>query len=145
MEFLIPVDGSPLSRRAAKYASKLLDPDRDTLWILCVVEAVPISDLDSEESDPSSVKSQLTREAEIIVDDVKNLLEESGFTVETRLAYGDAGESVCEFAGEIDADGIIMGRQGRGRVEELLLGSVSNYVVHHSTVPVLTVPRNPSD
>lgn len=142
MNFLLPVDGSPVSRRAAQFASRLLDPERDTIWILCVVEAVPISELDTQESDPSSVKNQLTREAEIIIDDVRDLLEAEGYTIETRLSYGDAGESVCNFADDIEADAIILGRQGRGRVEEFLLGSVSNYVVHHSTVPVLTVPRN---
>lgn len=141
MNFLVPVDGSPVSRQAARFAAELLNPDRDKIWLLCVVEAVPISELDSPDEDPSSLKNQLTREAEIILDDARDILDEKNFTTETSLAYGNAGEAICEFAEEIDADTIILGRQGKGRVEEFLLGSVSNHVVHHSPVPVLTVPR----
>lgn len=141
MNFLIPVDGSPVSKRAARFASRLLNPDRDRVWLLCVVEALPISELDSDDANPSTIKDQLTREAEIILEDARDILEDAGFSVETSLAYGDAGDSVCDAAEEIDADTIILGRQGKGRVEEFLLGSVSNHVVHHSTVPVLTVPR----
>lgn len=141
MDFLIPVDGSPSSLRATEFAAELLDSDRDTIWLLCVVEAVPISELES--SDTGSVKEELTREAEIILEDASEVLQNNDFTFETRLAYGDAGESICEFAEEIDADTVILGRQGKGRVEEFILGSVSSYVLRQSSVPVLAVPRPP--
>lgn len=142
MNFLIPIDGSPVSRRAAQFASRLLSAERDTIFLLCVVEAVPISELDSEGDSTETVKTQLTQEAEVILEDAREIFEENNYTLETRLAYGDAGESICDFADEINAEAIILGRQGKGRVEEFLLGSVSNHVLHHSTVPVLTVPRD---
>ncbi|MFB6344229.1 MAG: universal stress protein [bacterium] len=141
MKFLVPIDGSPTSRRAAEFASNLLNSERDQIWLLCVVEAIPISELDSEDENTADVKNQLTREAEIILEDAKDIFEKSGFSIETRLGYGDAGETICEYAEEIEADTIILGRQGKGRVEEFLLGSVSSHVIHHSSIPVLTVPR----
>ena len=36
---------------------------------------------------------------------------------------------------------LVVGSHGHGVLADALLGSISNYVVHHSTVPVLVVPR----
>ena len=36
-----------------------------------------------------------------------------------------------------------VGSHGHGVLADALLGSISNYVVHHSTVPVLVVPPPP--
>lgn len=52
---------------------------------------------------------------------------------------GTPGETLCEMATRWNADLIIMGRRGRTGFSELLLGSVSNYVMHHAPCSVLTV------
>ena len=52
---------------------------------------------------------------------------------------GSPGETLCEIATRWQADLIMMGRRGRTGFSELLLGSVSNYVMHHAPCSVLTV------
>ncbi|MEM7065875.1 MAG: universal stress protein [Cyanobacteria bacterium P01_B01_bin.77] len=52
---------------------------------------------------------------------------------------GPADSTLCEIATNWQADLIIMGRRGRSGLSELLLGSVSNYVMHHAPCSVLTV------
>lgn len=52
---------------------------------------------------------------------------------------GVPGNTLCELAEKWNADLIMMGRRGRSGFSELLLGSVSNYVMHHAPCSVLTV------
>ena len=50
---------------------------------------------------------------------------------------GKVGESLVEAAKEEHAAMIIVGTRGMGKVRRTFLGSVSDYCVHHSHVPVL--------
>jgi nucleotide-binding universal stress UspA family protein len=59
--------------------------------------------------------------------------------VEYAQSSGDPGKLICEAAANWHADTIIMGRRGRSRLQEMLLGSVSNYVLHHAPCSVLIV------
>ena len=52
---------------------------------------------------------------------------------------GQPSSTICEFAQSCHADLIAIGRRGRSGLQEMLLGSVSNYVVHHAPCSVLLV------
>ena len=60
------------------------------------------------------------------------------------IVFGDdfhsPGNMICEMAHTHKADAIIMGQRGLGAMKRLLLGSTSDYVLHHSHVPVIIVP-----
>ena len=60
-----------------------------------------------------------------------------GVEVEWSQQVGHPGRSICDLAAAWDADAIVMGRHGRRGLNELLLGSVSNYVTHHARCAVL--------
>jgi nucleotide-binding universal stress UspA family protein len=47
------------------------------------------------------------------------------------------GEALVQLANEERADLVIMGTRGLGRIRRTILGSVSDYVVHHAHCPVL--------
>ncbi len=53
---------------------------------------------------------------------------------------GHPSSTICDFAKSCHADVIIMGRRGYSGLKEMLLGSVSNAVVHHAPCSVLLVP-----
>jgi nucleotide-binding universal stress UspA family protein len=55
---------------------------------------------------------------------------------------GDPGDSILEAARAESADMIVLGSHGRGPIGRLLLGSVSQHVVRHASVPVVVVPRD---
>ena len=52
------------------------------------------------------------------------------------------GELILEFAEEHDASLIVIGSHRPGRLERLVLGSVSEAVLHKAQIPVLIVPRS---
>ena len=58
-----------------------------------------------------------------------------------RTGGGKPGEIICKYAEEENAALIVTGTRGLGKVRRTLLGSVSDYVIHHSKVPIL-VCRN---
>ncbi len=52
---------------------------------------------------------------------------------------GDQGHEIIAAGRELKADLIIMGSRGRGQLSGLILGSVSEQVLHGSRTPVLIV------
>jgi nucleotide-binding universal stress UspA family protein len=63
----------------------------------------------------------------------------AGVTIEYTQNVGVPGKTICQLANNFDADLIIVGRRGHSGLNELVMGSVSNYVVHHASCSVLVV------
>lgn len=62
-----------------------------------------------------------------------------GVPTELNLSAGEAGLCLCQTAKNWGADLIILGRRGRTGLAEALLGSVSNYVLHHAPCSTLVM------
>lgn len=62
-----------------------------------------------------------------------------GITAEILQNYGDSGPMICEAAKNWSAEAIVMGRNQKSSLSEILLGSVSNYVLHHAPCSVMVV------
>ena len=67
---------------------------------------------------------------------------EAGFAARGQLAHGKPWQAICDTAGELDAAAIVLGARGLGRVESILLGSVSTAVVARAHRPTLVIPRH---
>ncbi|ADU51933.1 UspA domain-containing protein [Thermaerobacter marianensis DSM 12885] len=70
-------------------------------------------------------------------------LRQAGFRAEVDVATGLPGEEICRYAEQGGYQLIVMGRRGLGRLQEVLLGSVSEYVLRHTRLPVLVVQQAP--
>ncbi len=70
------------------------------------------------------------------------LAGEAGFDSHGHLAHGKPWQAICDAATEFDAAVIVLGARGLGRVESMLLGSVSTAVVAHAHRPTLVIPRH---
>lgn len=55
---------------------------------------------------------------------------------------GNCNLGISDRARQWDADLIVIGRRGHKNISEILLGSVSNYVIHHAPCSVMVVQGN---
>ena len=54
-----------------------------------------------------------------------------------RYSGNTPGEAVIRAATELESDFIVTGTRGLGKIRRTIMGSVSQYIVHHANVPVL--------
>ena len=89
----------------------------------------------SEESDRA-----MFQYADFILDQARAHAIECGVDeIETRTLEGDAAEEIVAYARERDADLIVCGNRGFGRVKSLLLGSTSHKIAQLADCSCLTV------
>jgi nucleotide-binding universal stress UspA family protein len=66
-------------------------------------------------------------------------------TIQTLVKEGDFAETILKTAKAIHADMIIMGSHSRKWLENIIMGSVTEKVLHHTSIPLLIIPtKNPS-
>lgn len=65
--------------------------------------------------------------------------KEQGIITNYKQIYGNPARTICKTAQQWQANLIVIGRRGRSGLREILLGSVSNYVLHHAPCSVLIV------
>ncbi|XP_012553697.2 uncharacterized protein LOC100211643 isoform X1 [Hydra vulgaris] len=69
--------------------------------------------------------------------------------VHSRIILADdhhsPGHVICKLAKSNEADVIITGQRGLGKLGRVFLGSTSDYVLHHAHIPVIVVPPKNSD
>ena len=74
---------------------------------------------------------------------LKSLAKEAqavGVEVEFSQNIGNTGHVICDMAETWQADLLVIRQPDRSKLDELFLGSISNYVLHHAICPVLAIP-----
>jgi nucleotide-binding universal stress UspA family protein len=68
-----------------------------------------------------------------------------GEKIKTIVAEGDFAESILEQANDLKADLIVMGTHSKRWLEKVIMGSVAEKVLKHSTIPLLIIPTKGID
>jgi nucleotide-binding universal stress UspA family protein len=61
-------------------------------------------------------------------------------TIQTFVKEGDFADTILATAKELQADIIVVGSHSRKWLENIVMGSVTEKVLHHSSIPLLIVP-----
>jgi nucleotide-binding universal stress UspA family protein len=61
-------------------------------------------------------------------------------TIQTIVKEGDFAGSILETAKELNADVIVLGSHSQKWLENIVMGSVTEKVLHHTTIPLLIIP-----
>ena len=132
---LVPLDGSKFSFEALSNAIYLARQCSGTITGLYVLSIYPrnLGDL------IAPIRARLYDDAKKIMGKAKVICAQNGIVFKGKITYGDAKSEIPDFAKNYKFDIIVIGSRGLTPVKELLLGSVSNAVVHKSKVPVLVV------
>lgn len=135
---VVGVDGSPGAKVAVEFAAREAAAHGATLRVVVTWE-VPPAVLTSA-GVATDVYQAFEQDAGAVADEAAALVAslEPGVVVDERIIEGHAGEILIDQSKE--ADLLIVGRRGRGGFAGLLLGSVSQHVMHNSACPVVIVP-----
>lgn len=146
VSILVAVDDSDYAQVVAKEAAKVaLEKKADVVLLSVVpVPSMAASEGEIDEGYLNEREKEFQKLHNELID--SHFKPDAGILVESRVLHGDPGDKIVKCGDEIGADMIIVGTRGRGRLASALLGSVSQYVAHHSTRSVLIVrPRSVSD
>ncbi len=148
MRVLFATDGGKQSDAAISSVQKLGLGEGDEIRVISVVDmALPMAiDIYGGYLPDTAELEKSAREnaAKIVADAADVLKANSHVNVSTDVLFGSPDSRIVETAEEWKADMIVVGSHGYSRWERLLLGSVSDSVVHHAPCSVLVV-RTPSE
>ncbi len=133
---LVPVDGSACSERAVEEAVKLVQKSGPTDIHLLNVQPRIFVEETLVFLDPAKLDTYYYEQGSRGLAAAEKLLKKAGVAFTSHRAVGPVAETIVAKAKELGADGILMGTHGHGRVAGMLLGSVSNKVLHLSPAPV---------
>ncbi|MCA1703134.1 MAG: universal stress protein [Actinobacteria bacterium] len=148
MSVLLAYDGSAHSRRAIDVAGGFLSGPAVVLYVLSVEPpVVPAAGAGVPVATPdiSVLEREAVERAERVLEEGCQRAAAAGFGPEPVLERGGGGrlawEAIVRVADERDVQVIVVGRRGISTIKALVVGSVADGVVQHTTRPVVVVPE----
>ena len=151
MKILLATDGTRFSNAALEILLRFRLGENDWIRVISVVDLALPTALDMYGGylpDTSTLERDAKAAAMQVVEDARQRLATEFHSAASNLSvevlFGSPERRVVEAAEEFGADLIVIGSHGYNQWERLLLGSVSNSIVHHAPCSVL-VARLPGE
>jgi len=135
---LVPIDGSDNSYRALDAALLLSEKLGSNITVIHVMEEVPITHIGSEKMLNELLEAYKKENQDILLK-CSEIANQKGLTIKTFLLQGNPASAILDYMKKEKFDLVIMGSRGLGKFKELILGSVSSKIVHHSPCAVLLI------
>jgi nucleotide-binding universal stress UspA family protein len=143
MRLLVAADGSPHAKRAVEFAARFARELREAEVILVNVGHIPVLTFAAPNAmayvDLTRFEEALEQTGQQILDDALKMFAGLNVSVSRLYRGGDPLREIIQAARDAAADVIILGARGLGQIGGLILGSVSERVLHAAHSPVLIV------
>jgi nucleotide-binding universal stress UspA family protein len=142
-KMLVPVDGSPHSKRGVQAAVELARRLEASVYLLHVIRnlSLPaeIMEMISAGEVTESRMEILQTSAEIILDSARQEFEEAGIVaISEKYVIGDPASMILAYAEEKGVDLIVIGHRGLGS-QDGFLGGVSRKLLNMTSISCLVV------
>jgi nucleotide-binding universal stress UspA family protein len=135
---IVPVDGSESSARAAAFAADLARATDSAIQLLHV-HSPTSNEITGMAHLPRDRIEEIGREtATAAFAKARSAIDPEGLTIEEKVVWGEPRQEIVSAAEANDAL-IVMGRRGLGKMQQLILGSVSDAVLRTAQRPVALV------
>ena len=124
-KILVPIDGTAKEEKALKYAS-----------IIAKIMKAKTTLMHVQETRLLKIRPEIETFGKQILENAANKIEAAA---EQKLVSGDPAKAIIQAAKQGDTDLIIITNGGPKSLKHFLLGSVTDHVLNHATVPVLVV------
>lgn len=137
---LVPTDGSQLSEKAVQGAIELAKLSGGRIVAVSVAEPYPFTpSMDGAFApDLNLYEKQMQKFSEMHVQKVAEIAAKAGVPCETHVVQSfNPYEVIVKAATEYHCDIILMASHGRKGLNKLFIGSETQKVLAHSTIPVM--------
>ncbi|KAH9520427.1 hypothetical protein Btru_060765 [Bulinus truncatus] len=145
---LIAIDGSDQAQYAFDWYLKNMYKEGDSVVIVHIAEYNIDIGIPGRGADVEAICAAVKKkndEIGFLTDTFMNTLRAKHVPAKLLSLQGDKpGEVIVKAAKDENVTSIVLGTRGLGKIRRTLLGSVSEYVVHHAHCPV-TIVRNPNN
>jgi nucleotide-binding universal stress UspA family protein len=148
-KILIGIDDSTYAHNAAAYGFDIAHTYKAAVGLVHIIEpaafppepndsliGMPMGTMGVDQAELVDLQAQ---QSSVVIDAIKKEyageLEVTSFT-----EFNITADGIISCAQQFNADLIVIGTHGRTGLDRLLMGSVAENVVRHSTIPVLVVP-----
>lgn len=132
-KILLPLDWSDCAMGAVEYVEHLKNQQAQEIIIAHVMDEHTL-----QYSDAGTIEEFRKKDLERL-EHTKTRLLLAGFHARTHLHFGTPHNEIVRISKEENVSLIVMGHHGKGWLKNLLVGSTTERVLRHSTVPVLVV------
>jgi len=140
MKILIPVDGSANALRAVDYVIKHVATLKESPQVLLLNAQWNVATGNVKLFiNQQTIDDYYREQGMAALQSARAALDAAALPYQYHVSVGTPAEAIVQYAQQQNVDQIVMGRQGQGGLQSLLLGSVVNKVLHLADCPVLLV------
>jgi nucleotide-binding universal stress UspA family protein len=142
-KILVPIDGSETATRGLREALKLATGTQATVRLVHIVNTASLAMAYADSpSSTSNYVARLLAAGKEALQEAEAIVKQAGLkseSVELETMNDNTGELLIDQAKQWPADLIAMGTHGRRGLGRLVMGSTSEYVLRHTSIPMLLV------